>query len=165
MVDLKEIFKLLVTLLTLSLIVLLCSCGTRKVQKSSIKEEAKTEQSTTEKKDIEIKTDTQTVINDESQEMEITPIDTAKVLIINGKIFKNAKVKFVSKKINTTIAKKEIVKDKSKNTNFVKTDIVKTNNVKNVERKSNPFLPLFWLLIPVIGYLIWKYKYKLIGLW
>lgn len=162
--DLKETFKLLVTLLALSLLVLLCSCGSRKVQKSSIKEEIKTEQSTTENKDIEIKTDTQTVINDESQEIEITPIDTAKVLIINGKTYKNAKVKILNRKTETKIDSKETIKDKTQTQIKAITAAKKQVKTKDIEKKSNPFTPLLWLLIPAIGYLIWKYKYKLIGL-
>lgn len=74
--DLNDIRKLLITLLALSLIALLSSCGTRKVQKSNVKEEVKTEQAVIEKKDIETKTETKTVVNDQSNEMEITPIDT-----------------------------------------------------------------------------------------
>jgi len=162
--NLFDIRKIMITLLMLALLWLVCSCGTRKVQKSDTKEDTKTEQATTEKKDIETKTETKTVINDETNDFEITPIDTSKVLIINGKIFKNAKVKIVNRKVNTTVAEMSTVKDLSKKTNTIKTDIVKTNKVKKVERKSNPFLTLLWLLIPVIGYLILKYKYKLIGL-
>jgi len=162
--NLFDIRKIMITLLMLALLWLVCSCGTRKVQKSDTKEDTKKKKATTEKKDIETKTETKTVINDETNDFEITPIDTSKVLIINGKIFKNAKVKIVNRKVNTTVAEMSTVKDLSKKTNTIKTDIVKTNKVKKVERKSNPFLTLLWLLIPVIGYLILKYKYKLIGL-
>jgi len=162
--DLKETFKLLVTLLALSLLVLMCSCGSRKVQKSNVKEETKTEQSTTEKKDIETKTETKTVINDETNEIEITPIDTSKVLIINGKTYKNAKVKILNRKSKTDITAKETVKDKTKSETRAITATKKQTRVKDIEKKTNPFTSLLWLLIPVIGYLIWKYKYKLIGL-
>lgn len=162
--NLFDIRKIFITLLTISLLWLIMSCGSRKVQKSDVKELAKTEQTAKVDTNIETKKETKTVINDETNEMEITPIDTSKVLIINGKTYKNAKVKFVNRKSQTKTDSKEILTDKTKKTNIVKTNNVKTNNVKNLERKSNPFLPLLWMIVPVIGYLIWKYKYKLIGL-
>jgi len=164
MIDLKEVFKILVTFLVISLLVLLCSCGSRKVQKSNVKEETKTEQTAKVNNDVETKTETKTVINDESQELEITPIDTAKVLIINGKTYKNAKVKFTTRKAKTEINAKEVVKDKSKSEIKAVTAVKKQTTTKDIEKKSNPFMPLLWLLIPAVLVLIWKYKYKLIGL-
>jgi len=151
-------------LILLLLLFTLVSCSTRKVQKSSTKEEAKTEQATTEKKDITAEKEAKTVINDESNEMEITPIDTAKVLIINGKTFKNAKVKILHRKTATNITAKETVKDKTKSENKAITAVKKQATTKDIEKKSNPFLPLLWLLIPAGIYLVWKYKYKIIGL-
>ena len=162
--NLFDIRKLLITLLALSLIALLSSCGSRKVQKSNVKEEVKTEQAVIEKKDIETKTETKTVVNDQSNEMEITPIDTSKVLIINGKTYKNAKVKIVNRKVNTTIAEKATVKDNSVIDTRVKNSSKNATKVKNTERKSNPFTSLLWLLIPALIYAAWKYKFKLIGL-
>ena len=162
--ELNDIRKVLITLLALSLIALLLSCGTRKVQKSNVKEEVKTEQATTEKKDIETKTETNTVVNEETDEIEITPIDTAKAIIINGKTFKNAIVTLRKKKVNTTIAEKATVKDLSKHETKAITTVKKQEVKRNTERKSNPFLPLLWILLPAIVYAVWKYKFKLIGL-
>lgn len=162
--DLNDIRKVMITLLMLSLLWLLMSCGTRKVQKSVIKENTTTEKTTTDKKDIESKTDTKTVINDESSELEITPIDTSKVLVINGKTYKNAKVKIINRKVNTTIAEKATVKDLSKSETKAIIAVKKQTSAKDTERKSNPFLPLLWLLIPASIYAVWKYKYKIFGL-
>lgn len=163
--NLNSILKILVTLLAISLIVLLSSCGTRKVQKSVIKEETKTEQSTKVDNDVTTNKETNTVINDESNEIEVTPIDTSKAVIINGKVFKNAKVKIVYRKSQSAIIAKETVKDKTKSENKVITATKKDNKDIAAERKSNTFLPLLWLLIPAAIYLVWKYKYKIIGLW
>lgn len=163
-INLNSILKILVTLLLISLIFLTCSCGSRKVQKSVIKEETKTEQAAKVDNDIETKKETQTVINDESNELEITPIDTSKAVIINGKAFKNAKVKILYRKSQSAIIAKETVKDKTKSENKAVTATKKDNKEIAIERKSNPFLPLLWLLIPAAIYLVWKYKYKFIGL-
>ena len=162
--NLNDIRKVLITLLALSLIALLLSCGTRKVQKSNVKEEVKTEQATTEKKDIETKTETNTVVNEETDEIEVKPIDTSKTITINGKKYKNAIVTLRKKKVNTTIAENATVKDLSKHETKAITTVKKQEVKRNTERKSNPFLPLLWILLPAIVYAVWKYKYKLIGL-
>lgn len=163
--NLIDIKKLLITLLAASLIaLLLSSCGTRKAQKSSTKEETKTEQATTEKKDIIIDNQTKTVINEDTDEIEVKPIDTSKTITINGKKYKNAIITLRKKKVNTVIQNKEIVKDNSVKQTRAKVTVKKETRAKDIERKSNPFLPLLWLLIPAGVYLIWKYKYKLIGL-
>ena len=106
-----DLFRVLITLLAFSLIMLTCSCGTRKVQKTIIKEETKTEQATTEKKDISIDNQTKTVINEDAEEIEVKPIDTSKTITVNGKTYKNAIVTLRKKKVNTVIENKEIVKD------------------------------------------------------
>ena len=140
------------------------SCGSRKVQKSVVKENTTTEIATTEKKDIVIDNQTKTVINEDADEIEVKPIDTSKAIVVNGKTYKNAIVTIRKKKVNTVIENKEIVKDNSVKIVKVVTETKKDNKDIAVERKSNPFLPLLWLLIPLIGYLVWKYKYKFIGL-
>ena len=162
--NLIDIKKLLITLLAISLIALCLSCGTRKVQKSSTKEESKTEQATIDKKDITANKETKTVINEDTDEIEVKPIDTSKTITINGKTFKNAIVTIRKKKVNTVIQNKEIVKDNSVKQTRAKVTVKKETKAKKIERKSNPFLPLLWLLIPAGLYLVWKYKYKFIGL-
>ena len=164
MIDLNSIKKLLITLLALSLITLLMSCGSRKVEKSVVKENTTTEIATKVVNDITSNTETNTIINDESNEIEVTPIDTSKAIVINGKTFKNAKVKIVNRKSQTAITKKETVRDLSKQETKAIIAVKKQEVKRDIERKSNPFLPLLWLLIPLIGYLVWKYKYKFIGL-
>lgn len=159
-----DLFRVLITLLAFSLIMLTCSCGTRKVQKSTIKESLQVEQATTEKKDISIDNQTKTVINEDADEIEVKPIDTSKTITVNGKKYKNAIVTLRKKKVNTVIENKEIVKDNTVKTVNIVTESKKDNKAIAIERKSNPFLPLLWLLIPVIIYAVWKYKYKIIGL-
>lgn len=164
MINLNDIKKLLITLLALSLIALCLSCGSRKTQKSNVTELSKVKQTAKVDNNIETKKETQTVINDETNELEITPIDTSKVLIVNGKIYKNAKVKLVNRKLQTKTDSKETIKDKTKSENKAVTATKKEVKTNNTERKSNPFTTLLWLLIPAIGFVIWKYKYKIVGL-
>lgn len=120
------------------LLVIGCSCSTRKVQIEKVKEETKTEQTN----DI----DTKIIETNESQEIEITPIDTAKVLIIDGKIYKNAKVRFVNKKAKI----ETVIKDKTKSVTATK----KQTKAKATERKSISFMWLLLLLIPIIYFYV-----------
>ena len=156
--------KRLQYILAFSILFLTFSCGTRKVEKSFTKEDVKTEQSTTQKNDVTTNKETNVVLNDEASEIEVTPIDTSKDLVINGKVFKNAKVKILNRKSQSAITAKETVKDNSVKT--AKTSAVRNNRTvqKQLERKSNPFLPLLWLLIPAFLYLVYKYKNKITGL-
>lgn len=162
--NLETIIKTFITLLVATAILMMYSCGSRKVQKSVIKESATTEIATTEKKDIVIDNQTKTVINEDADEIEVKPIDTSKAIIVNGKTYKNSIVTLRKKKVNTIIENKEIVKDLSIKQTKAITAVKKQEVKRNVERKSNPFAPLLWLIIPAGLYLIWKYKYKIIGL-
>ncbi len=163
-INLETIIKTFITLLVATAILMMYSCGPRKVQKSIVKEETKTEQATTEKKDITIDNQTKTVINEDADEIEVKPIDTSKAIIVNGKTYKNSIVTLRKKKVNIVIENKEIVKDLSVKTAKAIITAKKQEVKLDLERKSNPFLPLLWLLIPLGLYLIWKYKYKFIGL-
>jgi len=149
-------------LIAILLLLLLTSCGSRKVQKSVVKDSFTTEQATTENKDIEKVAEARVLIDEQTNEIEIIPIDTAKVMIINGKEFKNGKVRIITKQVKTDISEKETFTDKSKKTNNVKTNTVKKNLVKKTERKSNPLWNLLWLLIPIFLFALYlKYKGKL----
>jgi len=160
MTDLKETFKLLVTLLAISLLVLLCSCGSRKVQKSVLKESLTTEQATTEKKDITIDSQTKTVINEDADEIEVKPIDTSKTITVNGKKYKNAIVTLRKKKVNTVIENKEMVKDNSVKIDKKATVLDFRTVQKDIEKKSTPLLPLLWLLVPIGAVLLYRYQDK-----
>jgi len=135
-----------------------CGCSSRKVQKSSVKEDVKTEQTISENKDITKHIETNQVINNESNDFEITPIDTSKVVIINGKVYKNAKVKITNRKSQSAIFKKETVKDLSKKQTKVNNSSKKATKVKSTEKKPNIALPLFLILIIIAIYIIWKKK-------
>ena len=163
----KKIFTILIFCLVIALAMLLNSCGTRKVEKTIVKEETKIEQAATEKKDITSNKETDAIINDESNEIEVTPIDTSKVLIIGGKTFKNAKVKITNRKSQSAIKIKETVKDLSKKETKVVVDKKKDNKKIAIDRKSNPLWNLLWLLIPALlffGYKILKDKLWFISL-
>jgi hypothetical protein len=96
----KSLLKILFIAL-LSLILL--SCGSRKVQKST---EVQKEVTTEATKIVEVKTDnTKINIVENCDETIIEPIDTIAPMVVDGKVYKNARLRRVNKKVNTNIVK------------------------------------------------------------
>lgn len=156
--NLIDILKILLFALMLSIYVLLFgACGTRKVEKQINKEQSTSKTHQMIDNDIEKTTNVDTKIIDISTEFEVVPIDTSKVLIINGKVFKNAKIRMIHKDIKTDIQAKEVLKDQTKTATKVNVVTKKQTKVIHTERKSNPLWNLLWLLIPAAGFVAWKY--------
>lgn len=179
-INLKHIFSTLLMMLYLSLICLgLLSCGARKVNKEQSKEEIKSDlidKSVVEKQsESNIKKTTIVTVNDKNEvistEETITPIDNTKeasVIDSDGKktILNNSKkiIKTESKKnniqTNSVENKDEITIDKSKKQNDIKKieESKKENSIKTVDKEQFNWLSLWWLylLILIIGYLIWR---------
>lgn len=133
---------------------LLVGCGSRKVQKST---EVQKEVTTEATKIVEVKTDnTKINIVENCDETIIEPIDTIAPMVVDGKVYKNARLRRVNKKVNTNIVKdikqvKTTVKQAKKKTSH---EIIK----KDIQKKSvSCWWWLLLLLIPIY-YLYRKYK-------
>lgn len=134
-------------------LVLLVGCSTRKVQKST---EAQKETTTEAVKIDEVKTDnTKINIVENCDETIIEPIDTIAPMIVDGKVYKNARLRRVNKKVETNIVKdikqvKTTVKQAKKKTSH---EVIK----KDIQKKS---VSLWWLLLLIIPiyYLYRKFK-------
>jgi hypothetical protein len=133
---------------------MLSSCGTRKVVIDEVKKDSLSQISTkiVTKEDIKIETKNDIVID----EFTITPLDTCKDIVIDGKTYRNVVLRYKKTKDNTIqvqdikVAKNELkVQD---------TKVTQNRKVKDIERKSNPMLNLLWLLIPLSVYVIYKFK-------
>ena len=145
--------KLISKIILLFSFVLLVGCSTRKVQKST---EVQKETTTETTKIDEVKTDnTKISIVENCDETIIEPIDTIAPMIINGKVYKNARLRRINKKVETNIVKdikqvKTTVKQAKKKTS---NEVIK----KDIEKKS--VLWWWWLLLIIpIYYLFRKYK-------
>ena len=95
-------------------------------------------------------------------EIIIKPIDSLKEFIVEGKTYKNAVLSYKKTKTNTLYNNKLKV---SENTlKHVKTDIkVKTSSKQNIkekqiDKKANYFIYLWFILGIIIIYLIWRSK-------
>lgn len=139
---------------------LLFSCAARKVAITKIETQTYTDSVIVEKKDSVSVQQNAIVITDSSEEIEVTPIDTAKPIIIGETKYFNAKVKI--KKMRTRLV------DSSKYTTFqssekqvsLKKEVKSKELDKKVDKKANYLFYLWLLLIPFCLWLIWKYLIK-----
>ena len=150
--------KKLSILLTL---LLLASCGTRKT--SQTKTDVTTKEVTTDNSVIETKTDSNLKVIDctLTDEIEIIPIDNTKEIVVNGKVYKNVRLK--AKKTNNNV----ITTERKKVAETIKKD-VKTKSkakvqVKQKATESNKgnfwnWILLIVLVAGVIWFIIWSRK-------
>jgi len=132
----------------------LFSCASRKVSVKEIKKDSisqiETKIVTKEETNISIKNDIYT------DEFTITPLDTLKDIVVNGITYKNVVLRYKKVKDNSLhIEKKTILKNEDKK-QFVKTS-VKTFK-KEIDKKANYFIYLWFILGIIILYLIWRNK-------
>jgi hypothetical protein len=135
-----------------TVITMLSSCGTRKVIIDEVKKDSLSQISTKIETKEDIKIETKNDIT--TDEFTITPLDTCKDIVIDGKTYRNVVLSYKKTKDNTIqvqdikVAKNELkVQD---------TKVTQNRKVKDIERTSNPFL---WLLIPIVLYLIYIFLY------
>jgi hypothetical protein len=154
--------KLIYVLFLIATIICATSCGTRKT--SQTKTDVTTKDVVTDNSVIETKTDSNLKVTDctSTDEIEIIPIDNTKEIIVNGKVFKNVRLKH--KKTKNNIVVDNNVKEVKKQQNAIKIKSKASIEVKQkeTEKEQFNFLSLWWLylLIIVIIYIIYK-KYKI----
>jgi len=136
--------------------ILLISCGTRKVAIQEIKKDSLSQIST--------KIVTNEISNLSSKnniivdEFIITPLDSCKDIVVNGVTYKNVVLRHINTKDNSLRTEQKIVSKIEDKQQIVKTS--SKENKKDVERKSNPFLNLLWLLIPIGLWLLYEFKIR-----
>ena len=139
--------------------IFLTSCGSRKVNKSETKEqEQKTEKITLE---TETRATDNTKIIDTStcDEIEIVPVDNTLPFTVNGKEYKNVKIRHKKSKNNITIAKDVKVQHKAQKEAVVMVKRNKVIEVKQIERKQSYWWLLWFLLLIPIYFAYKKYKH------
>jgi hypothetical protein len=136
----------------LFLLLLLASCSTRKVEtnKEVLKEENKIE--LTDKTISKTEDTTSTKIVEDDDILIIEPVDSTKEMVIDGKKYKNARLKHQKKKVVSDIQNKKIIE--------IKADIAvkkedKKESVKKgkvIKRTSTHWLVYIIILIIIVGY-------------
>lgn len=138
----------------LILLLLLTSCGTRKVNKST--EETKQDKVETVQNNIQVKENVAVKVIDSTDEISIEPIDSIKPMVIDGKSYLNVKIKHKKRKVNTSIVLDKTTSDTSKKKTVEKTEVVKDDKV--VERKTSLVTQLWWLWLLILLFILYKLK-------
>jgi ATP-dependent Zn protease len=156
-----ETKKLIYVLFLIATIICATSCGTRK---STInKTDVTTKDVVTDNSVIETKTDSNLKVTDctSTDEIEIIPIDNTKEIIVNGKTYKNVRIKYKKTKNNviTTERKKvaETIKKDVKTKSKAKVEVKQ----KATESKKGNFWNWIWLIVILIGvtwFVLWSRK-------
>jgi len=138
--------------------IFLTSCGSRKVQKSETKETEKTEIKTEEKTETKLTDNTKIVDTSSSDEIEIIPVDNSLPFTIEGKEYKNVKIKHKKKKNNISVVKDVKVQHNAQKSELktVKRDLIIERKV--IDRKQS-YWWLLWFLLLIPAYYLWR-KYK-----
>lgn len=145
--------------LLIVLLLILSSCAARKVNVEKIDVVSKIDSASVTKQDKVITQDNNISITTDTDELEVTPIDTTKPVVIDGKKYHNAKLRYKkTKKVlvdNTKIKVSENV--------LIKASVKKTESVKafkkEIDKKANYSIYLWWLLILLLialGYYTYK---------
>lgn len=143
---------------------LLCSCSARKVSKSNTesKETTKSETAKTDSSKVvtNIESNTKIVDSSDSEEITFEPVDNTKPMVVNSKTYLNARIstkkvktnKVTTNDLNVSKTAQNSVKEvnKQQSSKEVKAE------VKNVEKKQFNFLNLWWLLLLIPLYLLYK---------
>ena len=142
------VFWLLVTLL----VTILSSCGTRKVTINKVKKDSLSQIYTkiVTKEDIKIETKNDVTID----EFTITPLDTCKDIVIDGKTYKNAVLSYKKTKDNTIQV--QDIKVSKNNLKIQETKVSTTEKVKSMERTYEILL----ILIPILLWLYYEFKIR-----
>ena len=146
------------TLILLSF--LLFSCASRKVAVTKTQVETKIDSTAVEKKDSVSVQQNAISIKEDTDEVEIVPIDTAKPLIIDGKQYFNATVRFKKTRRHVVDSSKSTVSKSIEKTVSVKKEVKEKVFDKKVEKKSSYFGFLWLLLVLVALWFARKYLPK-----
>jgi predicted RND superfamily exporter protein len=148
----------------------LFSCASRKVDvkiqevKKDSLVETKIDLTENKVKDSTAETNTKTIID--IDEIIIKPLDSCKEFIVEGKTYKNVVLSYKKTKSNTLYNNK--VKESENTLKNVKTDSkVKTSvkeNIKEkqIDKKANYFIYIWFILGIIILYVIWRNKHLLL---
>lgn len=138
--------------------IFLTSCGSRKVNKSEIKEqEQKTEKITLET-ETRVTDNTKIVDTSTTDEIEICPVSDSLPMVVNGITYKNAKIKRSKKKNNISIVKDVKVQHNAQKEGVMMVKRNKVIQVKQTERKESYWWLLWFLLLIPIYFAYKKYK-------
>tara|TARA_R110000822_G_scaffold29413_1_gene86550 strand:+ start:368 stop:823 length:456 start_codon:yes stop_codon:yes gene_type:complete len=147
--------------LTLALVIpLLFSCAARKVAVTKNQVQTYTDSVVIEKKDSVVVQQNAIIITDSSEEIELTPIDTAKPIIIGETKYFNAVVKLKKIRKSLVDTTKVVTTQSTQKQVSLKKDVKEKGFEKKVEKKANYLFYIWLCLIPICLWLIWRFGRK-----
>jgi hypothetical protein len=158
--------------LILLFLIVLTSCASRQVQvdKIDIKKDSVVETkvivTTIENK---IKTDSTNIVTTiDDSEITITPIDTYKEIIVEGKVYKNVVLKIKKNKANTLYTNNKTESNNKRVDSVATIKVNKTEKVsgknKTIDKKADYSWILWLLLLILILYQLWRNRLSLLKL-
>ena len=138
-------------------LVLLTSCSTRKVVIDEVKKDSVSQISvkTATKEVLDVKNETDIF----TEEFTVTPLDTCKDIVIDGKVYKNVVLTYKKTKDSSVYTEKKITSKIEDKKQFTK--VVVKKKQKEIERKSINFL---WIIIISFIIVVWLNKQYLLRL-
>ena len=158
--------------LILLFLIILTSCASRQVQvdKLDIKKDSVAETkvivTTVENK---IKTDSTNITTTiDNSEITITPIDTCKEIVVEGKVYKNVVLKIKKNKANTLYTNNKTESNNKLTDSVATVKVNKTEKVsgknKTIDKEANYWWILWLLLLILILYQLWRNRLSLLKL-
>jgi len=146
-------------LILILLSIILISCAARKVDINKVDSVVKIDSTSVTKKEAVTTQDNHISVTTNTDELEIVPIDTSKCIEVDGKKYKNVKLKYKkTKKVLVDTTKIKVSEKASIEVNIKKDTSVKTFK-KEIDKKTNYSIYLWWLLVLlliVIGFYMYK---------
>jgi preprotein translocase subunit SecF len=152
--------------------ILFISCGSRKVSKTNLEQKKDSVSVVSEK--TEIKTNENTEINNNSKidktedEIIIEPIDNTKEIVVNGKTYKNVKIRHKKTKDNSLHTnQKKVSKNALKQEIKHSKQDVSTSKVlkeKKIDKKESLVKYFYLFILLILLYLIYRYRFNILKL-
>ena len=138
---------------------ILSSCAARKVTTDKTDTVVKTDSTSIAKKETVSTKDNYINVTTSTDELEIIPIDTSKCIEVDGKKYRNVKLKYKkTKKVLVDTTKIKVSEKASIKVNVKKDTSVKTFK-KEIDKKTNYSIYFWWLLVLLlIGIAFYMYK-------
>lgn len=140
--------------------IVLASCATRKVDTQIEKKDSTVVTSTKEVAQTNVDSTTNTVIVDNTvaTEIEIIPIDSTKPLIVDGKTYSNAVIRYKKQANNIqTHQEAKVTKELKKATeNYSKTNVKSKQKSKKIDSVKFPYWWILLVLIALASYYLYR---------
>lgn len=147
--------------LTLVLVIpLLFGCAARKAAVSKTQTQTHVDSTVVEHRDSVAIQQNAIIVKENTDEIEVTPLDTSKPVIIGSTRYFNAKVKVrKTQKQVVDSTKTTVVKSVDKQASVTK-DVKTKTFEKKVDKKTNYMFYLWLIILLVALWLIWRFRIK-----